>query len=80
MIEKPPTTNYLELARTIMTPQYSKLEPLINKINDGYEYWDSVKYKKCPEGYSTEQLWNYVKLSRIMKDKILWDKYGIHMS
>ncbi len=79
MIEKPPTTNYLEAASTIMTPQYSKLEPLINKINDEYEYWDSVKYKKRPEGYSAEQLWNYVKLSRFMKNTILWDKYGIHM-
>lgn len=80
MIEKAPEISNLELTNAVLDPMYSQLEPLIDKINDKYEYWDSVKYKQHPEACSAEQLWGFVKLSRLLKNVNIWDKYGIHLS
>ena len=80
MIEKAPEISNLELTNAVLNPMYSQLEPLIDKINDKYEYWDSVKYKQRPEACSAEQLWGFVKLSRLLKNVNIWDKYGIHLS
>lgn len=79
MIEKAPEITNLELTNAFLNPLYSQLEPLIDKINDNYEYWDSVKYKKRPDGCSAEELWSFVKLSRLIKNVNVWDKYGIHL-
>lgn len=80
MIEKAPEISNLELTNAVLNPMYSQLEPLIDKINDKYEYWDSVKYKQRPGACSAEQLWGFVKLSRLLKNVNIWDKYGIHLS
>lgn len=80
MIEKAPEISNLELTNAVLNPMYSQLEPLIDKINDKYEYWDSVKHKQRPEACSAEQLWGFVKLSRLLKNVNIWDKYGIHLS
>lgn len=80
MIEKAPEISNLELTNAVLDPMYSQLEPLIDKINDKYEYWDSVKYKQRPGACSAEQLWGFVKLSRLLKNVNIWDKYGIHLS
>ena len=79
MIEKAPEVSDLDIASAVLNPLYPQLEPLIDKINDKYEYWDSVKYKKRPEGCSAEQLWSFVKLSRFLKKVNIWGKYGIHL-
>lgn len=46
-----------------------ELKALVNKINDGYLYWDKIKYKKTPDGISPEVLWAAVKLSRVTNSK-----------
>lgn len=55
-IEKAPCISDEELFTAIITTPDSQAQKWIDKINDGFEYWDSVKYKKCPEGW---HLYNY---------------------
>ena len=55
------------------------LVPIINKINTDYEYWDKVKYKPLPKGYTPEMLWTFVKASRLRGMIPVWDKYGINL-
>ena len=53
---------------------------MIDKINETFEYWDSIKYKKCPLGCTSQQLWTMVKASRIKNSIRTWDKYGLRLS
>ncbi len=56
-----------------------KLNALIDKINDDYEYWDTVKYKKRPDGCtSAQELWLRVRTSRISSTVYTWDKYNVY--
>ena len=79
MIEKAPEISMFYFLQFEQDPLYVQSKPLIEKINDKYEYWDSVKYKKCPEGCSSEQLWRFVKCSRMLKNVKIGDKYGINL-
>ena len=46
MIERPPKFSNDEIARLMFDKSQSEsLNSLVDKINDNYEYWDSVKYK-----------------------------------
>jgi hypothetical protein len=54
-----------------------EMNKIIDKINEKYEYWNKVKYKQLPEGYSHEKLWTYVKASRTLGSRKVWNKYGI---
>ena len=53
---------------------------MIDKINETFEYWDSIKYKKCPTGCTPQQLWTFVKAARIRNSLTIWDKYGVRLS
>ena len=53
---------------------------MIEKINETFEYWDSIKYKKCPTGCTPQQLWTFVKAARIRNSLTIWDKYGVRLS
>ena len=80
MLENAPQLSQNDLSRLILNKEYkenSDMNILIDKINEGYEYWDTVKYKKCPEGYSSEELWKRVKVSRILMMEYTWDKYDV---
>ena len=80
MLENAPQLSQNDLSRLILNKEYkenSDMNILIDKINEEYEYWDSVKYKKCPEGYSPEELWKRVKASRILMMEYTWDKYDV---
>ena len=59
MIEKPPTFKSDELGKLMLDKtQNEALSSLVDKINDEYEYWDSVKYKPLPLGCpSSRELW-----------------------
>lgn len=47
---------------------------IIKTINDAYLYWDKVKYKKTK--LTANELWNTVKLSRLLKsDNLSFGKY-----
>lgn len=77
MIELPPKVDskvYIE-ALTKEVPEDIRM--LVDKINEDYEYWDKVKHKLLPEGYTSQMLWTYVKASRLRGMMNVWDKYGI---
>ncbi len=37
----------------------------VRRANDGYLHWDKAKYQPLPEGFTPEQAWSAVKMSRI---------------
>ena len=76
-MERPPIIKDLELIETIANPPQEDVASVIDKINDTYEYWDTVKYKKCPKICSPQQLWTYVKASRMRNMINIWPQYGI---
>ena len=48
---------------------------IIKNINDDYLYWDKVKYKKTK--FTSQELWNIIKLSRLLKtETITFGKYN----
>lgn len=76
-MERPPIIKDLELIEAIANPPQEDVASVIDKINDTYEYWDTVKYKKCPKKCSPQQLWTYVKASRMRNMITIWPQYGI---
>ena len=79
MIEKPPTIKSDELGKLMLDKsQNEALSSLIDKINDEYEYWDSVKYKRLPLGCSSSRdLWLRTKVSRVLAAVYPWPKYRL---
>lgn len=81
MIEQPPRFSQQELAKVLFDKSQKNNEPLkalIDKINEEYECWDSVKYKKIPDGCtSAQELWARVKASRITTTIYTWEKYAV---
>ena len=77
IIETPPKFEDKELLEAMVIPPKEDVAVLVDKINEEYEYWDDVKYKKCPNGCSAKQLWIFVKASRIKSMIRVWEKYGI---
>lgn len=68
MIERPPRIRNQQLAKALLDKNKEsnkELQTLLDKINDGYEYWDTVKYKKLTSGITDIDLWTYVKASRL---------------
>ena len=53
---------------------------MVEKINIDFEYWDTVKYKKCPPECTPTDLWTYVKAARIKSAITVWEKYGVSLS
>ena len=53
---------------------------MVEKINIDFEYWDTVKYKKCPPECTPTDLWTYVKAARIKSAISVWEKYGVSLS
>ena len=79
MIELPPKIDKKSLLNAVMMDVDADLVSIINKINTDYEYWDKVKYKPLPKGYTPEMLWTFVKASRLRGMIPVWDKYGINL-
>ena len=79
MIELPPKIDKKDLLNTVVMGVDADLVPIIDKINTDYEYWDKVKYKPLPKGYTPEMLWTFVKASRLRGMIPVWDKYGINL-
>lgn len=80
IIETPPIIKEEDLWKAMITPLSDDLTSLVGRINEEYEYWDTVKYKPCPEGCSPQMLWTYVKASRIKNRIPVWNQYGIVLS
>ena len=79
MIESPPKINRRLIVNAILDGCDAAIAPLVGKINENYEYWDKVKYKPLPSGYTPEMLWAQVKASRLSGAFIVWEKYGINL-
>lgn len=79
MIEKPPTYKIDGIAKWCFDKSQSEaLSSLIDEINDKYEYWDTVKYKRLPaDCASSRELWLRTKASRILKTVYPWEKYNL---
>lgn len=76
-IENPPKIEPQELLDYLVTPPQEDIAALVDKINEEYEYWDTVKYKKLPKGCSAKKLWTYVKADRMKNMVRVWPKYSI---
>lgn len=79
-IEQPPHIEDKDLLSAMIQPENSQVSEIVDKINETFEYWDSIKYKKCPLGCTSQQLWTMVKASRIKNSIRTWDKYGLRLS
>lgn len=80
MIENPPLLTSEELLSAFLQKPTPELSDLLEKIQQKYEYWDTVKYKKTTEGISSEKLWAYVKATRKRNEVSLWERYGVKYS
>lgn len=79
-IERPPLIDPKDLFSALVLPQSDQIDEMVDKINETFEYWDSVKYKKRPSGCTSHQLWTIVKASRLKNSIKIWDKYGVTLS
>ncbi|MBO4802933.1 MAG: Fic family protein [Muribaculaceae bacterium] len=79
MIESPPKIDKRVIVNALMGGCDPLIAPLVDKINETYEYWDKVKYKLLPTGYTPQMLWIQVKASRLGGAFIVWEKYGINL-
>ena len=79
MIELPPKIDKKTLVNALLKGSNAQIAPLVDKVNADYEYWDKVKYKSLPEGYTSQMLWTYVKASRLRSMMTVWSKYGINL-
>ena len=79
MIEQPPKIDKETLVNTLLKGVDPNIMPIVDKVNADYEYWDKVKYKKLPEGFTPQMLWTHVKASRLRSMMPVWEKYGINL-
>lgn len=80
VIERTPIIKEEELFKALLSPQDRQIEEIVERVNDSYDYWDTVKYKKCPAGYTATQLWTLVKAARLKNSMKVWGKYGVNLS
>ena len=76
-IENPPKVELHELLESLATPLSEDIASVVDRINEEYEYWDTIKYKRCPKGCSAKNLWTHVKASRTKSAIRVWPKYNI---
>ena len=79
-IEKAPSISQEDLLSAMLLTPNDKVQEVVNKVNDTFEYWDTIKYKRCPEGCTPQQLWTYVKAARVKSMMSVWGKYGISLT
>lgn len=79
MIEQPPKIDRKVLVNALLKGIDPNIMSIVDTVNANYEYWDKVKYKKLPEGYTPQMLWTNVKASRLRNMILVWEKYGISL-
>ena len=79
MIELPPKIDRKMLVNALLKGIAPDIMSVVDKVNADYEYWDKVKYKKLPEGFTPQMLWTNVKASRLRSTIPVWSKYGINL-
>lgn len=83
MIERPPKIKEADLYKAyicLSKDEYSPVSSLVEKINERYDFWSDVKYEKPSIPISPQELWTFVKASRMRNRMLVWPKYGINMS
>ena len=67
--EKTPEFSAIEMP---LTPEITnKLSSIIKKANNEYMYWDEFKYLPMPSGILPEQVWNLLKMYRLVQLKYI---------
>lgn len=79
-IEKAPSISQEDLLSAMLLTPNDKVQEVVNIVNETFEYWDTIKYKRCPEGCTPQQLWTYVKAARVKSMMSVWGKYGITLT
>lgn len=79
MIEQPPKIDKKVLVNALLKGIDPNIASIVDTVNANYEYWDKVKYKKLPEGFTPQMLWTNVKASRLRSTIPVWEKYGINL-
>lgn len=79
MIELPPKIDKKTLVNAFLKGIDPNIMPVVDRVNADYEYWDKVKYKKLPEGFTPQMLWANVKASRLRSMIPVWNKYSINL-
>lgn len=79
-IGKAPSISQEDLLSAMLLTPNDKVQEVVNKVNETFEYWDTIKYKRCPEGCTPQQLWTYVKAARVKSIMSVWGKYGITLT
>ena len=79
-IELPPQTSLKDRVKALLEVQDEGIVALAKKINEEYEYWDTVKYKPLPKGCTPQKLWLYTKASRLRNKLCVWPSYAITLS
>jgi len=80
MMELPPKIEKKAFSDALFGKTSEEINFLVDQINEEYDYWDKVKYKKpLPDGVTPEMLWSYVKASRLKQSVMIWNKYGIKL-
>lgn len=79
MIEQVPVNN-----ETIKRKAYSlysrpDIQAIIQTANNEYWYWSDLKYRQHPNDVSPNELWEVVKLSRLIAISFTWNKYNISL-
>jgi len=78
MIESVPELRKEDLQEAARRLADQTVMPLLRKINDGYYYWDKVKYL-APEGMDGKVLWQAVKLQRQLNAKtVTFGRHAFH--
>ena len=67
------------MIKAIITARDRQTEEAVESINEKYEYWDVVKYRKCPDGCTSTLLWTFVKASRLRNAIRVWDEFGVNL-
>lgn len=79
MVEQPPFLDQQCAQRALSMTTRLDVMTLINGINDDYLYWSEVKYKKCPDDVTADELWAIVKATRRAQTALIYPKYGLHI-
>ncbi len=80
VIENPPRIEHKDLVAAMLFTPSAQIGNMVDNINETFEYWDTIKYKKCPPDCTPLQLWTIVKASRLKNSIRIWDKYGVTLS
>ena len=79
MIESPPKIDKKLYNKVLISQVPDDINSLVESINAGYEYWDKVKYKPLPGGYTPQMLWTCVKAERQKNMMTVWNKYKVNL-